>query len=71
MSVDSIHCCYCVTGYGVLVEVDAGKIARALGERPHRSCRTLTLKHGRFTAAMRRILTALAGGLAAGGGGTA
>lgn len=66
MSVESIYC-FCGTGYGVLVEADAGKIARARGERPHRPCRTLTRKHGRFTAAMRRILNALAVRLAAGG----
>lgn len=68
MSVDSIHCCHCGTGYGVLVEVGAGRVARARGERPQRSCRAPAREHGRFMAAMRRVLAALA---AAGGKGAA
>lgn len=57
MSVDSRNCCYCERGYGVLVEIDATKLARARGERPQRPCRVPAHGRGRWMSAMRRLLS--------------
>ena len=59
MSVVISDHCYCLTGYGVLVEVDSGEVGRAYGRLPQATASTRTA--GRVVTVLRRMRAAFGG----------